>query len=45
MIIKALEILSTSYTNDTLQNLIEKYNVLIDKAGGQKIYLCNCSNT
>lgn len=38
MIIKALESLSTSYTNDTLQKLIEKYNVLIDKTGGQKIF-------
>jgi predicted DNA-binding transcriptional regulator YafY len=35
---KALESLLTSYTNDTLQNLIEKYNVLIDKTGGQKIF-------
>ena len=38
IIIKALESLSTSYTNDTLQNLIEKYNALIDKTGGQKIF-------
>ena len=38
MIVKALESLSTSYTNDTLQNLIEKYNVLVDKTGGQKIF-------
>jgi predicted DNA-binding transcriptional regulator YafY len=38
MIMKALESLSTSYTNDTLQNLIEKYNTLIDKTGGQKIF-------
>ncbi len=38
MIIKALESLSTSYTNDTLKSLIEKYNALIDKEGGQKIF-------
>jgi len=38
MIIKALESLSTSYTNDTLRNLIEKYNAIIDKDGGQKIF-------
>ena len=38
IIIKALESLSTSYTNDTLQKLIEKYNLLIDKTGGQKIF-------
>lgn len=38
IIMKALESLSTSYTNDTLQNLIEKYNALIDKTDGQKIF-------
>ena len=38
IIIKALESLSTSYTNDTLKNLIEKYNLLIDKEGGKKIF-------
>ncbi len=38
IILKALESLSTSYTNDTLKNLIEKYNALIDKEGGQKIF-------
>ena len=38
MIVKALESLSTTYTNDTLQNLIEKYNILTDKTGGQKIF-------
>ncbi len=38
IIIKALESLSTSYTNDILKNLIEKYNALIDKKSGQKIF-------
>lgn len=38
MIIKALESLSTSYTNDTLKALIEKYNAIIEKEGGQKIF-------
>ena len=31
MIIKALESLATSYTNDTLNSLIEKYNAIIEK--------------
>ena len=34
MIIKALESLATSYTNDTLKTLIEKYNAI-----GQKKYV------
>lgn len=38
MIVKALESLATSYTNDTLQSLIEKYNAIIDKEGGQRIF-------
>lgn len=38
IIIKALESLSTSYTNDTLKALIEKYNAIIEKEGGQKIF-------
>ncbi len=38
MIIKALESLATSYTSDTLKALIEKYNAIIDKEGGQKIF-------
>lgn len=38
MIIKALESLATSYTNDTLKTLIEKYNVIVEKEGGQKIF-------
>lgn len=37
MIIKALVSLSTSYTNDTLNALIEKYNAIIEKEGGQKV--------
>ena len=38
MIIKALESLATSYTNDTLKTLIEKYNAIIQKEGGQKVF-------
>ncbi|MCM1540267.1 MAG: YafY family transcriptional regulator [Blautia sp.] len=38
MILKALESLATSYTSDTLDALIEKYNAIIEKEGGQKIF-------
>ena len=38
MIIKALESLATSYTNDTLMTLIEKYNAIVQKEGGQKVF-------
>lgn len=38
MIKKALESLATSYRNDTLDNVIEKYNALIEKEGGQKVF-------
>lgn len=38
MIIKALESLATSYTSDTLKSLIEKYNAIIEKEGGQKVF-------
>lgn len=38
LIIKALESLATSYTSDTLNSLIEKYNAIIDKEGGQKVF-------
>lgn len=38
MIIKALESLATSYKNDTLSALIEKYNAIIEKEGGQKVF-------
>lgn len=38
MIIKALESLATSYTNDTLKNLIEKYNTIVQNEGGQKVF-------
>ena len=38
MIIKALESLATSYTSDTLEALIEKYNAIIEKEGGQKVF-------
>lgn len=38
MIMKALESLSTSYTNQTLDSIIEKYNTIIGKEGGQRIF-------
>lgn len=38
MIVKALKSLSTSYTNDTLQSVMEKYNAIIEREGGQKIF-------
>ena len=38
MILKALESLATSYTSDTLNALIEKYNAIIEKEGGQKVF-------
>ena len=38
MIMKALESLATSYTSDTLKALIEKYNAIIEKKGGQKVF-------
>lgn len=38
MIVKALESLATSYTNDTLKTLIEKYNAIVQKEGGQKVF-------
>lgn len=38
MIIRALESLATSYTNDTLEILIEKYNAIIEREGGQKVF-------
>ena len=38
MIIKALGSLATSYTNDTLKNLIEKYNTIVQNEGGQKVF-------
>lgn len=38
MIINALKSLATSYTNDTLNSLIEKYNAITDKEGGQKVF-------
>lgn len=38
MIIKALESLATSYTNDTLKTLMEKYNAIVQKEGGQKVF-------
>lgn len=38
MIIRALESLATSYTNDTINSLIEKYNIIVEKEGGQKVF-------
>ncbi len=38
MILKALESLSTTYTNDTLKNLIEKYNALFAATEDQKVF-------
>lgn len=38
MIIKALESLATSYSSDTLNGLIEKYNAIVEKEGGQKVF-------
>lgn len=42
MIVKALESLATSYTNDTLKILIEKYNAIVQKEGGQKVFWDFC---
>lgn len=38
IIIQALESLATTYTNDSLNALIEKYNAIITKEGGQQIF-------
>lgn len=38
LIINALESLATSYSNDALNLLIEKYNTIIEKKGGRKIF-------
>ncbi len=38
MIRKALESLATSYTNTTLDGLLEKYNAIVEKEGGQKVF-------
>lgn len=38
IIITALESLATSYTSNTLKALIEKYNTIVEKEGGQKIF-------
>ncbi|MBC2575571.1 helix-turn-helix transcriptional regulator [Peptostreptococcus canis] len=38
LIINALESLATSYSSDALNSLIEKYNTIIEKEGGQKIF-------
>lgn len=36
LLVKALESLATSYSNESLAGLINKYNVLIDKQKGKK---------
>ena len=36
--LKALESLAASYTSDTLKALLEKYNAIIEKEGGQKYF-------
>ena len=33
-----MESLATSYTNDTLKALLERYNAIIEKEGGQKVF-------
>ncbi len=38
MIRKALESLATSYRNDTLDSIMEKYNAIIEREGGQKVF-------
>ena len=38
LLVKALESLATSYSNKSLAGLINKYNVLIDKQKGKKIF-------
>lgn len=38
MIRQALESLATSYSNDTLDGLLEKYNAIIEREGGQKVF-------
>lgn len=38
LVVKALESLATSYTSDTLKQLLEKYNAMVEKEGGQKVF-------
>ena len=38
LVVRALESLATSYTSDALNSLIEKYNAIIEKEGGQKVF-------
>ena len=38
LVVQALESLATSYKSDTLDSLIEKYNVIAGKEGGHKIF-------
>lgn len=38
LIRQALESLATSYSNDTLDGLLEKYNAIIEREGGQKVF-------
>ena len=38
IIVNALESLATSYTNESLNSLIKKYNAIIEKGDGQKVF-------
>lgn len=38
MILQALESLATSYSDATLRGLVEKYNALVDRDGGQRVF-------
>ena len=38
IIVNALESLATSYTNERLNSLIKKYNAIIEKGDGQKVF-------
>lgn len=38
LLVKALESLATSYSNESLAGLIKKYNAIIDKQKGKKIF-------
>ncbi|WP_079427189.1 helix-turn-helix transcriptional regulator [Clostridium oryzae] len=38
LIVKALESLATSYSNESLESLIEKYNLMVNKREGDKVF-------
>lgn len=38
LIVKVLESLASAYSNDTLNSLIDKYNTIVEKEGGQKVF-------